>query len=210
MFVLIGICFEELEVVIVELVMEGWVDVLEIVVVDWEINFCLCCNWYFVSWLVKVIGVDWFVLNISGEFLLGLVFDVLSGILLLEILSILNLFWIFMGFLFLLIFVYFWELDKVCDCFWKWEVMLFWRLIILVVILLVVISNVVWEFFRLFVFGNFWDWVWRWEVMLLCSVVNLFVILLFVVSKVVWEVFRLISLLNIFFNNNDNWINWLL
>ena len=34
----------------VELAMEGWVDDSEIAVVDWEMNFCLCCNRYSASW----------------------------------------------------------------------------------------------------------------------------------------------------------------
>ena len=77
---LTGTCFDELRAVTVELAMEGWVDDSEIAVVDWEMNFCLCCNRYSTSWSAKVIGVDRSALIISGEFSSGLASDALGDI----------------------------------------------------------------------------------------------------------------------------------
>ena len=124
---LTGTCFDELRAVTVELAMEGWVDDSEIAVVDWEMNFCLCCNRYSASWSAKVIGVDRSALIISGEFSSGLASDALGDISPSGTSSALNLFWISMGLLFLPTLVHPWESDKICDCFWKWEVMSFRR-----------------------------------------------------------------------------------
>lgn len=190
---LTGTCSEELIAVTVELAMEGWVDDSEIAVVNWEMNCCLCCNRYSASWSVKVIGVDRSALIICGEFSSGLVSDALGDISSSETSSTLNLFWISMGLLFLPTLVHPWESGKICDGFWKWEVMSFRRLITSLAISLVATSNAAWESFRSFVSGILCNWVWRWEVTSFRSAVNSFVISLFAASKAAWESFRWIS-----------------
>ena len=170
--------------------MEGWVDDSEIAVVNWEMNFCLCCNRYSASWSAKVIGVDRSALIISGEFSSGLASDALGRYFTVGNLKRLEFILNIYG---SSIFT-----DPCPPLGIRQDMQLFLE------VRSYVISNAAWESFRSFVSGNLCDWVWRWEVTSFRSAVNSFVISLFAASKAAWEAFRSISSLDTFFNNNDN------